>query len=181
MPTVGGNVEHEDVKETTISQETVKTPNSNEGIHFTDEELREANAAMSDEGAYEGGFEDTSSPPESEIYMEDTKDKYVEDPSAAAQGIGSNGAMTETQAIEYIQKEMNKIPDDKWIGAPLDDTQKKILEKIKADPKTCYPEFNSIENFTFTQNGSSFIFYTKFVSNVLMCGGDINNYDLNIY
>ena len=175
LPTVGG-MESDKVE---VSDE-LRFPDELEGVKFTDEELREANAAMSDEGAYTGGFEDTSSPPESEIYMEDTKDKYVEDTSAVAQGIGPGGEMTEAQAIQYIQKEMNKIPDDGWTGIPLDAEQKQILAKIKADPKNCYPEFNSTGNFEYTKQGMSFTFYTLFVANVLMCYGDIDNYDPNI-
>ena len=90
------------------------------------------------------------------------------------------GAMTESQTIQYIQNEMNKIPDDGWTGRQLDAEQKQILAKIKADPKNCYPEFNSAGNFEYTKQGMSFTFYTLFVANVLMCYGDIDNYDPNI-
>ena len=177
MPTVGGA----EASDTVDLPDELRFPDELEGVKFTDEELREANTAMSDEGAYTDGFEDTSSPPESEIYMEDTKDKYVEDTSAAAQGIGPSGSMTEAQATQYIQNEMNKIPDDGWTGRQLDAEQKQILAKIKADPKNCYPEFNSTGNFEYRKQGMSFTFYTLFVANVLMCYGDINNYDCNIY
>ena len=87
------------------------------------------------------------------------------------------GVMTESQTITYIRESMNNIPDSGWTGRPLDSEQKRILEKIKADPKNCYPEFNSVEEFTFTQQGASFTFYTEFVATVLMCYGDINNYN----
>lgn len=177
LPTVGGA----EASDTVDVPDDLRFPGELEGVKFTDEELRAANAAMSDEGAYTGGFEDTSSPPESELYMEDTKDKYVEDTSAVAQGIGPGGTMSEAEAVQYIQKEMAKIPDDKWYGRPLDAEQKQILVKIKADPRNCYPEFNSVENFEFTKQGASFIFYTDFVATVLMCYGDFNNFDCNIY
>lgn len=176
LPTVGG-MESDKVE---VSDE-LRFPDELEGVKFTDEELREANAAMSDEGAYTGGFEDTSSPPESEIYMEDTKDKYVEDTSAVAQGIGPNGGKSETETVKYIQKEMSRIPDDGWTGRPLDAEQKQILEKIKSDPKNCYPEFNSVNEFNYVKNGMDFAIYTNFVANVLMCYGDINNFDCSIY
>ena len=93
----------------------------------------------------------------------------------------TGGVMTEAQTVTYIQNYLNSVSEDKLIGQPLDSLQKQLLAKIKADPKNCYPEFNSVENFNFTQNGSSIIFYTKFVSNVLMCGGDINNYDPGLW
>lgn len=91
------------------------------------------------------------------------------------------GVMTEAEARVYIRDYLNNLPEDKLIGQPLDSLQKQLLEQIKADPKNSFPEFNSVENFEFTRQGSSIVFYTKFVANVLMCGGDINNYDINIW
>lgn len=89
----------------------------------------------------------------------------------------NDGTMTEAQTIKYIQNYISSTSETKWLGRSLTSSEQQILAKIKADPKNCYPEFNSVENFTFTQQGASISFYANFITNVLMCGGDIDNYN----
>lgn len=181
LPTVGGNTEIEDVKETTITQDTVRVPSELEGVKFSEEELEAANAAMSDEGAYEGGFENTASPPKEELYMEGAAvDPYVQD-STAGQAVGVHGVKTEAQTKKEIQAAISSTPEESWLGRELTEKESEILKKIKSDPKNCYPEFNSVGNFNNTMQGYDFVFYTEFVMTVLMCGGDIKNYDCGIY
>ncbi len=87
------------------------------------------------------------------------------------------GVMTEAQTVTYIRNYINNNTESKWLGRELSSSERQILAKIAADPKNCYPEFNSVENFNFTQQGASVSFYSNFITNVLMCGGDIDNYN----
>lgn len=180
LPTVGGNVV-EDVKETTITKDTVRVPDELEGVKFSDEELAAANASMTDEDAYEGGFENTSSPAKEDLYMEGAaEDPYV-DESTAGEEVGVYGEKSESATKKMIKDKINDTPEETWLGRSLTDKEKEILEKIKADPKNCYPGFNSVENFNYTQQGYAFSFYSNFVTNVLMYGGDASDFGVNVY
>ncbi|MDD2217729.1 MAG: S-layer homology domain-containing protein [Eubacteriales bacterium] len=88
---------------------------------------------------------------------------------------------TEAETITYIRDCINSVGEDGFAGGNLDEVQKQVLENIKADPKNCYPEFNSVGNFEYTRQGCSITFYFWFMDNVLFCRGDIDNYDVGLY
>lgn len=88
---------------------------------------------------------------------------------------------SEAETIAYIRDCINSVGEDGFAGGNLDEVQKQILENIKADPKNCYPEFNSVGNFEYTRQGYSITFYFWFIDNVLFCRGDINNFKNNLY
>ncbi len=183
LPTVGGNgTAVEDVKETTITKDTVKVPEKLDGVKITPEELKAANAAMSDEGAYEGGFENTASPPKEDLYMEGvTEDTYVK-ASDAARGIGVQGQKSEAEAMKEISSKISSVSSDRWLGRELSESEEAILQKIKADPKNCYPEFGTVQAFNYVKEGYGFeAVYSDLLATIIMCDGDINNYDCGIY
>ncbi len=182
LPTVGGNgAVVEDVKETTITKETVRVPQTLEGTKITPEMFEEANKTMTDEGAYEGSYDETIVPNKDDLYMEGAAvDPYV-DESTAGKEVGVYGEKSQKETVKLIQKKISSTPENTWLGRALTDKEKDILSKIEADPKNCYPEFNSVENFQYTEQGYSFSFYSNFITNVLMYGGDASNFGVNIY
>lgn len=93
----------------------------------------------------------------------------------------TGGVRTEAQTVQFILNAMASIPENGWTGKPLDAEQKQILANIKADPRNCYPAFNSVNEFEYVKTGTDFEIYGNFVTNVLTCYGDINNFDPNIF
>ncbi len=89
----------------------------------------------------------------------------------------SGGAMTETQTVAKIQNYVNSFSEQAWLGRPLTAKEKTILSNIKADPKNCYYDFNSVGNFNQVKNGGELDFYGEFIFTVLNNGGEIGNYD----
>lgn len=89
----------------------------------------------------------------------------------------SGGVMTETQTVAKIQNYINSFSEQAWLGRPLTAKEKTILSNIKADPKNCYYDFNSVGNFNQVKNGGELDFYGEFIFTVLNNGGEIGNYD----
>ena len=85
------------------------------------------------------------------------------------------------QTRKLILSKVNKVADDQWLGRELSDVELSVLAKIKADPKNCYPEFDSIEYFNDVKGGADYYAgYSNFIMIVLMCNGDVRNYDAGV-
>ncbi len=90
----------------------------------------------------------------------------------------NGGTMIEAQATVLIAAKINSVPSDRWLGRELTIREQVILNNIKTDPKNSYPEFGTVQAFNYVKEGYDFeAVYSDLIATIIMCDGDINNYN----